>query len=156
MTKEEKLLKKYLKICQRFCDDNGFNVSVKWDKDFGYYEDSEEVGVTLVSDERSQWFMENAFNRGLSYDCGDFIASFMHEIGHHFTLDKISRKQDRIINKRKRKLNGNKRKHNFKYFNILDEVLATNWAIDYINNNEDIIEQFAYELMDIIKEVKDI
>ena len=156
----EKIFDEIVGVCQNFCDENGINVLVEIHEEFEYYRDGYDdiddsvVGITLISDYRDKSFMENAFNRGLQYDCGNFMMSFFHEIGHHYTMDKISKKQQRIIKKWKHKLDSRKDKDNYKHYNIIDEVLATNWAITYINNNKELIRNFAENLIPLIAEIK--
>lgn len=147
-------------VCQDFCDENDIDVLVELHEEFEYYKDGYDdiddsvVGITLISDYRDKSFMENAFNRGLEYDCGNFVMSFFHEIGHHYTIDYISKKKERIIKKWKHKLDSRKDKDNFKYYNIYDEVLATNWAIRFINSNRDLIGEFVDKLVPLINEIE--
>lgn len=152
----EEILDEIVEVCQNFCDKNNINVSVEIDEDFGYYTHEKVVGIALVVDERARYFMDNAMKMGLAYDCGEFITSFLHEIGHHYTLHKLSRRQNKIIDKRKAVLDGRKKKDNYKYFKILDEVLATEWAIKFINANRDLIQELANELIPLMKEIEDL
>lgn len=140
---------------QEYCDNNYIDVSVEFDDDFGYYRKEQVVGITLVAaDMPSKCFMDNAFKNGLAYDCGVFLMSFFHEIGHHYTLNWLTKKEDKKCDKIKATLDGAIEEDNYTYFNLIDEKLATDWAIEYINSEPHRIKALAEKLQKLIEEIE--
>lgn len=143
------------KECVKFCRKNNFDVKIDMGNEFVYYIEEKTVSVSILVDSRIDgYFLDNAYKMGLSYNCGDFILGFLHEIGHHFTLSDISRRQSIRINKTKERIDGWKKKDNYRYFQLLDERIATQWAINYINNNKETLREFANCIVPIIKELQ--
>lgn len=67
--------------------------------------------------------------------CDIFLLSFMHELGHHETLDEWNDEEylDMKIQKEQiNKMKVSQREKNFMYFNIPDERRATEWGLQYI------------------------
>lgn len=143
-----------VQVCQDYCDKNYIDVDVEFAEDFCYYVGANTVGITIMVDERANYFMKNAFDMGLKYDCGDFILSFFHEIGHHYTENWITKKENKKCKKQKKHLDGSIEKDNYTYFKIYDEILATDWAIDYINENIESINDFTERLQTLINEIE--
>lgn len=151
----EEIIDDVVNVCQEYCDENDIDVRVEVETEFLYYLYENVIGITLATDEtQSKYFMKNAFDKGLAYDCGDFIMSLFHEIGHHYTIYGLNRKQKIKVAKQKSRLNGFKKADNFKYFNFLDERLATEWAINYINRNKDKIGGLAEKLIPLFAEIE--
>ena len=114
-----------------------------YDNDFAYWYAKSEITYGLLVDEQATRFFEFAKGLGLKYDCGTFILSLMHEVGHDQTLDSLTDAEFRKSEKAKKKLQAI---DSFEYFNLPDEIIATKWAVDYINNHKDILAKFAKDV----------
>ena len=63
-----------------------------------------------------------------------FIWSLLHELGHHETLDTMEQKEIDYCNDIKAKIN-NEEIDASEYYDLLDERLATEWAVNYANTH---------------------
>ena len=137
------------KIINDFLLDNNFDCSAKFGSDFAYwYENSEIEYSLLVSERLDNMFKEFAESIGLKINCGNFLLSFFHELGHHNTLDFLDDdlyEESQLI---KSNLNSEIDEDCKKYFELYDEIEATKWAISYINNNEEKIKKFAIDIQE--------
>ena len=78
---------------------------------------------------------------GLIYDCGPFLMSFLHEVGHYFTLEDEELDEyweDYLNNANTLQLTA--------YYNHPIEKAATIWAVEYINKNIDKIKSLENKL----------
>lgn len=132
--------------CQDYCDKEGLSVDVAHGREFAWFEGTSLVTINLLQDFQDELFMKNILKNGLSYDCGSFLASFFHEIGHYYTNNWLTKKELKYCDKAKENLNGMKEEDNLLYFSLLDETLATDWAIDYINENKSKLNILADQL----------
>lgn len=68
-----------------------------------------------------------ARDHGLNKEVSAFTFCFFHELGHHETINKVTKVEDKEgISKEE-------------YFNLQEEFLATEWAIDYCNKHMGIV-----------------
>lgn len=114
-------------------------------EDFYYEAETETIGfATSIYQEHDKEFMDLAVSLGLKYDVNVFLLSFLHEIGHYFTLEDDSLDPywlDYIENRNTWQP--------VKYYEHPVEKIATEWAINYINYN---IENLK-KLNNLLKEV---
>lgn len=78
-------------------------------------------------------FYNFCISQGLKTDCGLFIMSFFHELGHYVTQN-----EDFPILKSKKTLYG--------YFSAPIEISATKWAIHFIDTHADEIMKLKKKL----------
>ena len=114
--------------------------------DFAYYYTSSYIQYTLVvSDKASTYFMNHIHKLAPDIKCDVFLISFLHELGHHETMDDLTNEDERFSRDTKVTINQalNSKEcdpvveeavHSL-YFNLPDESAATVWAIQYIRNN---------------------
>lgn len=122
-------------ILNTWLEQNGFDCTAETGTDFAYYYDQSIITYALVVPSRMDaLFMDFAKRRGLQVDCGDFLMSFFHELGHHETLDLIDDERYAEAQEIKKELTDSNEDTEI-YFNLIDEITATDWAISYINNN---------------------
>jgi len=95
------------------------------------------------------YFMNHFQSVAPDIECDFFLASLLHEVGHHFTLDNFSPKEisdyyDDVENIRAymEDKDGDKETADYAYFDLPVEKAATQWAIDYIRNNVEKIADF--------------
>lgn len=140
-------LKKWLK-------DNGFEgIKVREDVEF-FANITEEIVYYAFceDDEADKMFYRFGQEEGLVMDCGSFVLSFFHEIGHIMTDDLLS---ERVLNKcekAKEKIEQIEDyvQANKLYFALDDEITATRWAIDYINDHEREVEQLIKNMKKVL------
>ncbi len=141
------------KTIKKFFNNEGFEVDVEYNSDFAYeYATSTIYYSFLIPDKSGEYLMEFAKEHGLLYDCGSFVLSLFHELGHHETLDLLDEQEEEKSLRIKKKLTSSK-EDNFIYFNLPDEFAATEWAIDYINSNKQKIKSLLDEVMPMVESI---
>lgn len=139
------------KILDNYLMENEFELSTRCELDFAYYYAESVVAYSLVTTERTdRLFMEFAKANGLTYDCGIFLLSFFHEVGHDQTIDEVTPNMEKKCSQVKSKLHEDNEEDCLKYFDVYDEKLATLWAIDYLNSNREKIAELAEKLQKAI------
>lgn len=144
------------KVLNTFLEDHEFDCTADMSTDFSYYWREEIITYSIIVSERmDDLFLTFAKENGLAVDCGIFILSFFHELGHHLTIDDLTDEEEEECQAVKDTLTDSDADCN-KYFCLLDEWLATSWAIDYINNNVDEVRELAESLQEAIEQfIKD-
>lgn len=138
-------------ILNNFLAEEEIECTCELDTDFAYYCNSDVITYSLITTERTdKLFTEFAKQHGLKVDCGIFLLSLFHEVGHYFTLEDLDEKTEKRCERIKETLSPNKDKDCLKYFGLADEIIATEWAIEYINNNEKKLEKLAKKLQKAI------
>lgn len=126
---------------------NNFECTAELGTDFAYWYDKSVITYALVVSERmDRLFLDFAKRQGLKVDCGIFLLSFFHELGHNETMDLIDDDDYKEAQTIKGTLDDTDEDCET-YFNLADEYVATMWAIDYINKHETEIELLANHLM---------
>ena len=107
---------------------NEFECEVVESNEFAYYYAENKICVTSAKSAIDDEFMALARANGLNKDVDIFTISFFHELGHNETIDDVEEEFD-----------GNKDSLTMEeYFYLEEEFLATEWAIDFCNENMDI------------------
>ena len=145
--------KEYLEqVVQNFLDSEGLEYTAILGPDFEYEFVTDNVYfAVLVPSEMDKWFMEFAKENGLEYDCGSFLLSLLHEVGHGETYDLLTDAEEKKCRKIKSKLTDSK-EDSFTYFALPDEYEATMWAIEYVNEHKDKLEKFVKKFQKVFKE----
>jgi len=109
-----------------------FDCQVKESNEFAYYYAQSLVCFTREKDAvNDKAFLEFARANGLNEKVDAFTISFFHEVGHNETIDDVEEEFD-----------GDKNALTLEqYFNLEEEWLATEWAIDFCNNNIEVVEK---------------
>ena len=142
-----------------------FELSIVLGSEFAYNTCTHEIMYTLFGDENSNnLFMKN-FNRlAPDIDCDVFLASLMHEVGHHHTIFLLEDDEEDYCNDCKHRIEVESEHLNadsdaerleelhMEYFNLPDEYEATMWAIAYIRDNIEKIREFWSKVQDAIME----
>lgn len=101
--------------------------------EFAYY--YEENLVVVDPFDKDETFLALARENGLNENVSAFTISFFHEIGHNETIDFVEEYE------------GDKNALTMEeYFYLEEEYEATMWAIDFCNNNMDIVEKIEENL----------
>ena len=110
---------------------NEFECEVVESNEFAYYYEENMICVTDEKSDFDEKFLELARKEGLNEEVGCFAISFFHELGHNETIDDVEEEFD-----------GNKDEFTMEeYFYLEEEYLATEWAIDYCNENLDLVKK---------------
>ena len=144
VTEINKILRSYLEP---------FGYEIRHGSDFCCNLDKEVVYWSLYTPANAdKYFLEYAHSLGLKYECGVFILSLFHEIGHLETYDDLD-EIDIAYSEDEKKLLSKKETHNkadnMHYFGLPEEKIATKWAIEFINTNPD----FCREINDKVAAV---
>lgn len=124
-----------------------FGLSAEIGTDFAYYYNEDKITYALVvSDRMGKMFKEFAFSIGLKYNVDVFLLSLLHEVAHHTTIKDLDDVEYGKGLHLKETLTDSD-EDVLKYFQIYDEIEATNWAIDYINNNAETLSVWWNETL---------
>ena len=123
---------------------NGFgNLNLVWDEDFAYglANNTLYVGITLPP-EITEYFEEFLVENGCEYS--GLVApayALLHELGHSQTIYQFSFEELVMFKFFKEDDDDTltDREFMFHYWNVEDEWVANEWAINFINNNADAI-----------------
>lgn len=132
---------KIFKLISAFCDRECFFVNLYETSAFCYggeHFSDEFIGIAF--DEPMEItgiaVMANAYSRGLPTDIDIFTFSLFHEIGHSQTDAWWSDTELKKYVEEVAKCNGDTYEGNQRYFEIPQEKVATDWAIEYIIANK--------------------
>lgn len=107
---------------------NEYECEVVIGNEFAYYYDESKIVVNPADTDEE--FLALARENGLNKEVSNFVISFFHELGHNETLDFVEEYE------------GDKNALTMKeYFYLEEEYEATMWAIDFCNNNMDIVKE---------------
>lgn len=152
------------KILNEFLEE--FDAVCDMGPDFCYWTSDSTIHYSLVvSDRHNTHFMNNFHRLAPDVQCDVFLASFLHELGHHETLHLIDEADEAYCRDYKEMLH--QRLDNEKptaeveadiyqqYFDLPDEYEATAWAIEYMRENADKVkelwEKVKVAIMDFYK-----
>lgn len=139
-----------------------FGVEAKIGKSFCYYPEKELINVSFrvpVDNAGANMFTMNFNHLAPDIKADTFLIALLHELGHHMTVDELTAEEEKESLKKRIELNSVNLKNstpeeiaraNYEYFNMPDEVAATNWAINYIRNNTEKVAEFWNELQPAI------
>ena len=105
------------------------NNIVQW----GFFEQQETM---------EQHFTQFFHEYGCVWTDNTFILSLLHEVGHYFTLSNFSKEEREQIEIEKEKIDTERNTidRNYRYFELPTEFSASWWAIQFINNHLDWME----------------
>lgn len=123
-----------------------FGITVDCGLDFSYYPDAcydePDITYSLIITERFDRLYSKFIEKNFGLTAPIFLLSLFHEIGHHFTNDYWSNKEQRSFAKQKALLNGNDDNDTLLYYSLPDEYEATKWGIEYIESHPEEVEKF--------------
>lgn len=149
-------------ILNEFLREGGWEVTAEPGTDFCYWDASNRIEYALcITDWAGERFTKYIHMIAPDIKCDIFLISFLHELGHHETLDEISDEDMRfsmdtketisqVLNQEKADVafalapvDGKIKEAMYDlYFSLPDESAATLWAIDYIRNNAEKVAKF--------------
>ena len=149
MSKKYRFTKKDIIAIQNFVDNIIEDIQVV--KGFAYQCDLEEEMIFLGRKRINKY--DNYFMEWLreqpeyTFEVNTIVISILHEIGHFMTYNEEISKQGTLL----KGIYGflqeeniiKKKEHNFRYFEIENEKLATMWGLDYYKNNRKQCDKLA-------------
>ena len=78
-----------------------------------------------------------------------FLWSLLHEVGHHETYDEISDEENDYCDDTKKKIEEGELPNEL-YYDMIDERLATEWAVEYANTHKEELKAFWEKLQPAI------
>lgn len=131
-----------------------FECTAELGSDFSYwYSESLICFALAVAESNDIDFREFCKELQPELHCDIFLLSFMHELGHHETLDEWEDEEylDMKIQKEQiNKMKVSQKEKNFMYFNIPDEKRATEWGLQYIMEHQAEMTQLWNKLQQAI------
>lgn len=135
--------------------DNATEANIKYGDDFCYVFHDDTVVFAHELPEHIEWYKNFCFKKGLKYrDVNDYIICLLHEVGHAQTLiflndlyHFVDFNVSKIVETESFTKFGAWLKCQI-YFRMPCEQVATDWMIDFINNNiEEVreLESYLYE-----------
>ncbi len=106
-------------------------------EDFCYYLNEKCVQYSLFdSPNTDNHFSQFLYEYGAEYICHSFIASLLHEIGHHYTLPLFNQEEkDKDIFAKNTRYHDGTIETNYWYWELPTEFAANMWAIEWINTH---------------------
>ena len=117
--------------------------SAKLSNEYAYYYEDESISYKLncgaVEDEWFNEFLEERFGYKCKGSAESFVLSILHEVGHHKANDEIEGAILDFCNTEKERIDREMQDADaerskvleWQYFNLPDEIMATQWAINY-------------------------
>lgn len=121
--------------------------SVKLSDEYAYYYEDESISYKLdcgaVEDEWFNEFLEERFSYECKNSAESFVLSILHEVGHHKANDEIEGAILNFCNTEKERIDiemqyadaEQSRVLEWQYFNLPDEIMATQWAVNYAKSH---------------------
>ena len=130
------------------------NIKVIKGSEWCCYSDSREIEVPqIVGDNSIAAFMSTiekqlakSGNQALINKYDDFIWCFMHEMGH---LCKPKKYKDKLVRNAIDRISllGFSSIARFLYYRLKEEKTATEWACDYVINNQKLVAKYNWEIV---------
>jgi len=135
---------------------NDFDVQVELSTDFSCDTITDTIYYALCVPQAHDTMFEKVFEEvGLEYECDNFLLSFFHELGHIETECELTDEEIEISETKKalmeEKTNLSDNDY-WEYYHLPDEILATTWATNFINENPNLIENFWCSFQKLVKD----
>ena len=150
MSKKYKITKKDLVIIQNFIDTIPYEDYIEVSKGSRFEVDIPEEHIFLGSKRFTQldkYFFEWLAQRQKSTNYNFFVIALLHEVGHIMTQDDDNLEQRDILDKIHSFMFDtdliDERQYNYNYFGFPAEIEATEWAIEYYDNNRQECDKLA-------------
>lgn len=128
--------------------------SITCSDEYAYHFDDESITFKITEDIEDEWFTEfikERFDYEVQYP---FVISILHEVGHHKTGDDIVDsvyqfcidEKERIDEEMSTEDDPISKELEWQYFNLPDEIMATQWAVNYAKKHPRIIKKMWDEI----------
>ena len=125
---------------------NGFDVMVDFAEDSSYDKDKLVINLGMESYPNvGRYFEQYLYEYGLEYTgIFDEVLAFLHELGHHMTINSFSEKEIFILAMSKEFLDvPDEHEWYEEYWLMPDELAANMWEINFINSNIEVVEELC-------------
>lgn len=141
--------------------------SVKLSNEYTYIKDKNKITYSIELPIEYQWLIEFIADR-FNYTChchDSFILLLLHELGHHNTIDYISGGVQKFCDEEKIRIaeemqtaetEEEQKRLEFQYFGLPDELMATQWAVNYARKHPLKIKNMTNRIIDNFKIFYDI
>ena len=124
--------------------DNGFEeVKVGFGSDFSYYLAKSYIQYSLmVPSNTTEDFERVLADLGCKIKVDQFYSSFLHELGHHETYELLEDDEIDFSESEKNRIRATMESDhevNMTYYYLPDEIIATQWAVDFMNEHTDAV-----------------
>lgn len=127
-----------------------FGVKATLTDDFCYWHHKNFIEYTLFTTAKcTKDFMASVERCNPIVKADEFLWSLLHEVGHHYTMDSIDKDTYEEIWEIKAEIEKGKIPA-YKYYDLLDERLATEWAVKYANTHTEELSKFWEKCQDKI------
>lgn len=143
-------------ILNTWLKDNGFDLTTRFEQDFGYYHNENVIAFGLLTTERNEVCFANFIDDLGGYNDLGFLNSFFHELGHHETYDDISDRDYEYGRMVKAYLADKGELDDYDlytYFNLPIERAATEWGVAYINDHTPELLELSRKIRNIVVEI---
>lgn len=140
MTNFEKALREWLKK-------NNFNCDITFEDDFGYEWDTNILHIGVLGYENvGRWFEQFLYEYGMDYvGIYDPVLALIHELGHYSSLGDFEPEELMLLGFIKDLDNERMSNQEFmnEYWELPDEFAANMWAINFVNENIEAVEDLC-------------
>lgn len=140
-------------ILDTWLKENGFDLTTRFEGDFGYYHNENVIAFGLLTTERNEEYFNNFIGDLGGYCNLGFLNSFFHELGHHETYEDISDREYEYGQIVKAYLADKEELDEYDfytYFNLPIERTATEWGIAYMNDHTPEVMELNRKIRDIV------
>lgn len=160
MSKKLKGVKKLNKSISKSMYSFGINATIL-QNEFAFYFDNNIITFKLIEDNSDEYFshfVKQRFNFETDYN---FILSLLHEVGHYKANDEIYGDIYNFCIEEKRRIKEEIEKSekesdiiklSYEYFNLPDEIMATQWAINYMRKHPKRVKKLWKNINNAIQE----
>jgi len=135
-----------------------YNFKLSTDFYIDFEENNIYFSITILNrfDRLFSKYLKNKFNFIVQDQIDIFLTSLLHEVGHDQTVDEFYEQSYFTILKTKIQktlinLFSNSDRIAYKYFNVLDEFYATDWAVSWIDTHYNDYLILREELIEILE-----
>ena len=143
-------------ILDTWLKDNGFDLTTRFEQDFGYYHNENVIAFGLLTTEMNDECFGNFVENLGGYGNWGFLNSFFHELGHYETYEDISGKDYEYGQVVKAYLADKEELNDYDlytYFNLPIERAATEWGIAYINDHTPEVMELNEKIHNIVDKI---
>ena len=130
--------------------------------EYAYYFDDEKITFALTVGMSDKWFDEFIkvrFNYEVKFP---FVITLLHEVGHHKANDNICDDIDEFCMTEKERIETRmgedditveeQKQLTWQYFNLPDEIMATQWAVNYAKKHPRKVKKMWNEIAPVLME----
>lgn len=130
--------------------------------EYSYFPNNDKIEFKITEDEIGDQlfidFIKDYFNYDVQYS---FIISLLHEVGHFYTYNELEEDVQDFCTDEKEKID--KAMENaetyeevkelmYKYFTLPDEIVATEWAVNFAENNPKVLDKMWHKCYNALGE----